>query len=469
MIGSDYVSLPKRLQQAWSAPSVTRQLSIGLLEDLISKYKDVEKKVKMRVMLSFIGLDATKKNELTVSLKRFLQLAKQEESSEPWVAITAQLVHERLYGGAPIGRSDGFADDNDDVDNGSGGVGKDMLKETSETILSRLLSASEDASALGGDLSSYFQPLEFRYLQPSWVSAQLPGVAIKNTDFHFTGSAPDFIAREKERQRLDHNSGRASLMRVKMPEPMPDPSSSSNSSNTMRDINRITSLEASKKAKLAGGGAGPRVQAKMISLDVLQAKKAAEQEKQTGKRKSMGAANAAASSSSAAAAAAAASTASSASTSGSAPPTTTTSTTAKPQTPQGAAGAKPQSSLHDGDAAASVSSNNPLEALDTLAAAALQGPGTDASAAVAAATAAAAPSNRLDVDAVFAEYPLVAEEDKTMIRNFFGEENPYPASDPPRRIKLSETVTQHGRETVYMVLHFDSRTYQKTKKVKKGK
>ena len=451
MIGSDYVSLPKRLQQAWSAPSVTRQLSIGLLEDLISKYKDVEKKVKMRVMLSFIGLDTTKKNELTLSLKRFLRLAKQEESSEPWVAITAQLVHERLYGGAPIGRSDGFADD-DDNDNGSGGAGKDMLKETSETILSRLLNASEDPSALGGDLSSYFQPLEFRYLQPSWVSAQIPGISIKNTDFHFTGSAPDFIAREKERQRLD-NSGRASLMRVKMPEPMPDPSSSSSSNNTIRDINRITSLEASKKAKMAGGGAGPRVQAKMISLDVLQAKKAAEQEKQTGKRKSMGAATAAAT------AAAAVSSASSASTVGAA------TATAKPPTPQGAAVAKLQSSLHDGNAAVSISSN-PFEA---LAAAALQGTGTAAPAEEAAASASAAPSNKLDVDALFAEYPLVAEEDKIMIRNFFGEENPYAATDAPRRIKLCETDTSKGRETIYMVLHFDSRTYQKTKKVKKGK
>jgi len=179
MFGSDFVSLPKKLSQAWSAGTITRQLNLSLLDDVHSNWHKQEKKVKMRILLSFLGLDTTKKQELSSSLRRVLNLAHSEETTEAWVSITAQLVHERLFGVSmeASGR---------DV-----GGDRDLLGETTETIIERLVEwSSKDSS----NDSVYFQPQEFRYLQSSWVSSVLKD-AITNNDFNYTGSVPDFIAR----------------------------------------------------------------------------------------------------------------------------------------------------------------------------------------------------------------------------------------------------------------------------------
>jgi len=182
MLGSDFVSLPKKLAMAWSSSTLTRQLSLSLLDDVHSNWHKQEKKVKMRILLSFLGLDAAKKQELSSALRRLLQLARDEETTEAWVCLTAQLVHERLFG---VSMESG----NGDTESGFGH--RDLVKETTETIIERLVAWSSNESS---NDSSYFQPLEFRYLQSSWVSAQLSD-SIVNQDFHYTGSAPDFIAR----------------------------------------------------------------------------------------------------------------------------------------------------------------------------------------------------------------------------------------------------------------------------------
>jgi len=113
MLGSDFYSLPKKLQQAWSSGTVTRQLNLSLLDDVYSNWHKMEKKVKMRILLSFLGLDASKKQELSSALKKLLQLAREEETTEAWVSVTAQLVHERLFGTSidiSAASENGFAD-----------------------------------------------------------------------------------------------------------------------------------------------------------------------------------------------------------------------------------------------------------------------------------------------------------------------------------------------------------------------
>ena len=181
MLGSDFYYLPKKLQQAWSSGTVTRQLNLSLLDDVYSNWHKMEKKVKMRILLSFLGLDASKKQELSSALKKLLQLAREEETTEAWVSVTAQLVHERLFGTSidiSAASENGFAD-------------RDFLKETTETIIDRLVEWSSSESS---NDSTYFQPLEFRYLESSWVSSQM-SEEIVNNEFHFSGSVPDFIAK----------------------------------------------------------------------------------------------------------------------------------------------------------------------------------------------------------------------------------------------------------------------------------
>ena len=184
MLGSDFVSLPKKLSAAWSAGTVTRQLSLSLLDDVYSNWAKQEKKVKMRILLSFLGIDNSKKQELSSALRRVLQLAREEETTEAWVSITAQLVSERLFGVSmeigPEGEAGGAGD-------------RDLIGETTETIIERLVEWSCNDSA---NDSIYFQPQELRYLQSSWASALLKE-AIVNNEFHYSGSVPDFIARGK--------------------------------------------------------------------------------------------------------------------------------------------------------------------------------------------------------------------------------------------------------------------------------
>lgn len=440
---ADFVNIPKKLNLAWSSGTMTRQLSLSLLADIYSNFGTFEKKIKMRILLSFIGLDPAKKNELSQSLQRLLHLAREEESKEVWVSITSRLVYERLFG-AMDNIGNGLVDTQED---------KDYLKETSDTIIERLLQwSSSDSSS---ESSSYFQPLEFRYLQSSWI-ARLLKEEIVNTDFNYMGSAPDFIGREKERQLNDQNSRAPSLMRVKMNEPIQQASSSSAS-----NMFKVSSLEAAKKAKVVGGGL--RVQTKMITLDDLQAKKALESKAELDGQKLTGAKRKAA-----AVAAAAAGLASGLSI-----------TQAAGQ----------QSKLHyslygtgnllpASDRVAEVDATEPISAISSTAADAAINPNSISALATTQTDPQSSqqpPAPRgstiagLDIPALFAEAPLLTDEEKIIIRNFFSANNPYPKDTPIRRMKLRETDTGTGRESIYLVLKFSDNSYQKTKKFKAKK
>ena len=237
-------------------------------------------------------------------------------------------------------------------------------------------------------------------------------------------------------------------MRVKMAEPLPQPTA-----NTTVTSRGLTSLEANKKAKVASGGA--RVQTKMISLVDIQAKKAleliAQQEKAGGGKRKAGAAaataaaTAAASTTSASATAptaAAAAAAAAAAVAGSGPSSSTVTLTVIASTAAAAEAANPDKANNQ----ASPPSSTPLEQ-----------PGPQ--------------QPVLDYHALFAESPLLTDEDKTVIINFFSSSNPYPESTPNRRMKLSETDTADGtgRESQYLVLRFSDKTYQRTRKLKANK
>ena len=440
---ADFVILvPKKLSSAWSAGGLTRQLSPSLLDAINSNFHSLEKKVKMRILLSFLGLDASRRSELSQSLLHSLRLAAEEETSEVWVAVTARLVYERLFGGG----GDEVADDDNGVDAvlGSSSRREHVLSETSDAIIHRLIEWSS-TDAADDESSSYFQPIEYKYLSPSWV-AQMQLESTANKDLRFVGAAPDFIAREKE--RLSHlmvhkqQEGSTSLMRVKMDNSSRDllqlGSSSSSSSSAGEGGNGRAEIKKLKPP----GAADKRGTSKLISLDDIKAAaeagiKARGPEKVSGaKRKAATAATATASATTAGA-------------------TATTTTAAVAAT--GASKAAPASeSLFP-------TSGWPMP---------LEGVSEESSGAGPAVAHPEYAPISIDTDALFAESPLLSEEDREIIATFFSEDwaSKLPPNLPPRRMKMREVETPAGKtETFTIVLNFADHSYQKTKKVKTTK
>ena len=244
-------------------------------------------------------------------------------------------------------------------------------------------------------------------------------------------------------------------MRIKMAEPLLNPSSyPSNISNR-----GLTSLEAAKKSKLAVPGGG-RPQTKMVALNDIQARKALEvavREEKGGKRKAA-----------AAAAAAAAPAVDSSGIAVSAPigvvvDAPLAGLPSKQKQPKPPKVPKKQQQPHQPppDPTESRISGSFAAVLDTQELALEPAPP---------ATQPGVPSV-VDIHALFAESPLLTEDDKIIITNFFTEPNyQYPETNPTRRIKLNEAITEAGaREIMYLVLNFQDRTYQRTKKTKSAK
>jgi len=259
-------------------------------------------------------------------------------------------------------------------------------------------------------------------------------------------------------------------MRIKMAEPLPIPSSSNPSNISNRGL---TSLEAAKKSKLPAGGARP--QTKMVSLNDIQARKALEiaQQEKGGKRKAAAAAAVAA-----AAATAVAPTADPTGGAVTAPggggvgiveaPLAGLLLPSKQKQPKPPKLPKKHQQPHQPPP-------DPTESRDSGSLSSLGFSGDLDSQGLALEP--APPASRpgvpsvVDIHALFAESPLLTEEDKIIITNFFTEPNyQYPEANPTRRIKLNEAITEAGaREMMYLVLNFQDRTYQRTKKTKSAK
>jgi hypothetical protein len=56
-----------------------------------------ENKVKMRLLLSLVGVEKQKVAEHAVSIKKLLLLGSNPDKHDPWVNVIAGLVHRRLF------------------------------------------------------------------------------------------------------------------------------------------------------------------------------------------------------------------------------------------------------------------------------------------------------------------------------------------------------------------------------------
>ena len=265
---SELFSLQKKLASAWSAWCISRTLTLSLIEDVYNNFSKLEKKVKMRILLSLISLDVAKKNELSKSIKRLLKIAC-EEDEEKWVSITAGMVYDRLFRVSSVS----IADPDGILTNANL-----ALESNAEKSMERLIELSSSDTA--SEATFYFQPLEFRYISSSALTMGLGQGSLESTEhgghFVYFGKTPDFMGREKDRQLVDQKARAGpTLMRVKA-DPVPltqqqqQPLSSSSSSGSMGAAGPRRSSIASSVYKNSGGSTSlSRQPAKVLTLEEL--------------------------------------------------------------------------------------------------------------------------------------------------------------------------------------------------------
>jgi len=201
----EFVSLQKKLAHSWSSWSGSRLLSPTLLDDLSSNFDALEKKVKMRVLISLIGLDLKRRQEYTKQIKHLLKIAQEScelNGADSWVAVIAGLVSERLFGDDTLLNSNSVSQ-----------VAKDSLNEAVNTLMQRIFSPASSADVTNTDSTDTglesvlsFQPLEHRYTATAEQVAQEHAEFNQTRHFVFAGSAPNILDRDLARQAKNARS-----------------------------------------------------------------------------------------------------------------------------------------------------------------------------------------------------------------------------------------------------------------------
>ncbi len=263
----EFLSFQKKLSQSWSAWSGSRLFTPPLLEDLSANFDTLDKKVKMRVLISLIGLDVKKRQEFSKQIKHLLRVAHESSDhggSENWVAVIAGIISERLFG------------DDTELDSSSVCHGaKSTLIEAVDKLMLRFLDSNSDMNVAitnrthvmddEEDLESLiaFQPIECQYMAPYEQKTENDSTKSINTHFTFTGTTPSILERDLLRQAKNT---------ISMPSANVSASSSKNNTSEHRSEKAsVAGLVADRKPSFLVQAKMTRAPAVLLSLDELKA------------------------------------------------------------------------------------------------------------------------------------------------------------------------------------------------------
>ena len=204
---NEFLTTQKKLQTPWSAQYVGRGLTATLLKDLCTNFDSLERKAKMRVLVSLLALDSKKKVEVETSLKKLLYKADEssaDKSSDSWVSITAGIVYERLYfSGKTCADFYGSLSDSS----------QSSLEDTMEWALKYLFEREQSDVSTTTEISPYALPLKHNFLP---LPNRCNLISGNNTHFLYHGERLDIMGREQKRQKVDDNLflHRSTLMNV---------------------------------------------------------------------------------------------------------------------------------------------------------------------------------------------------------------------------------------------------------------
>jgi hypothetical protein len=190
----DITVLHKRLQAVeWSAWTASKSPTIstpaGLEELATSHYGKLDKRVKMRLLLSLLNVERPNGDDrLDAAMVGLLQkaLSEQHESKEKWVSLVASLVESRLFA-APSSSSQRH---------GVGGQSHATLRSLVDNVADAVVEQIRDNNN-GNDSSAtstgaeQFVPGELKYFPQQRQHEQHK----ESKPFTYVGEPPNFISR----------------------------------------------------------------------------------------------------------------------------------------------------------------------------------------------------------------------------------------------------------------------------------
>eukprot|EP01041_Mallomonas_annulata_P004800 gene4800-9571_t len=173
------LQLDKKLKSSWSSWTLSHTLSNTVIDDVRNNFDKFDKKIKMRILLSLIGIDSNQRGAMASSIKRLLHQA--SEDKDEWVPIISGLVHRKLFSV---------------TDTSIEGQSNQTLTKTSQTIIEKLLQF-ESINESVTDSTYYYQPYECSFLSQKIFPIELLGDG-SNQHFKYNSTSPDFLSRERK-------------------------------------------------------------------------------------------------------------------------------------------------------------------------------------------------------------------------------------------------------------------------------
>ena len=82
-IDVEITALHKNLRDSWSAfRAINKETDNAFIEEIIRNYDKFEKKIKMRILLSLLIFDSTKRSECALSILKLLEIARHDSSDQ---------------------------------------------------------------------------------------------------------------------------------------------------------------------------------------------------------------------------------------------------------------------------------------------------------------------------------------------------------------------------------------------------
>ena len=161
----EFALLEKKLQAGWTGGtgSVTKSLSsVGAMEELSLLYDKLEKRVKLRILLSFLAVEQRYEDvRLHTSMLLLLNKAMKDEK---WVALVAGLVHSRISGHLSTSKR-----------SPSQSTRQALIDDVADTIVKQITCdeyGGSDIKSTPGSGEEHFEPTELRYLLDEQQSGQ---------------------------------------------------------------------------------------------------------------------------------------------------------------------------------------------------------------------------------------------------------------------------------------------------------
>jgi hypothetical protein len=191
-------TLHKSLHSNWTTPILCRNLANAgpkapqLLEGIRSSFDSYETKVKLKILLSFLGVNSEVISANAMIIKQILEEASQ--SADSWVTNVAGIVHKRLFT-----TKAGYESIEEPINQKFDSIMNNILQYLNETSSNPNIGNTTSSSITDGEDPFYFQPHEAMYIVDKDFQSMFTLPSEAKVHFQYVGKQPNFLQREKLR------------------------------------------------------------------------------------------------------------------------------------------------------------------------------------------------------------------------------------------------------------------------------